>query len=358
MVRNVLITGGGGFIGSHVAEYYAERGVSVTVIDNLSREGSNIGCDDSGDTATYNWNLLQSEYPTIEFVRGDLRDAELVEALADGCDGIVHTGGQVAVTSSLIDPRTDFEVNALGTFNVLEAARKSSTDTAVAFASTNKVYGSNVNEIPTRETASRYCYDQKKYQGGVTESLPVDGCVHTPYGTSKLTADLYVQDYDRRNEVNAAVFRMGCVYGPRQFGNEDQGWVAHFTISTLRNEPITIYGDGKQVRDVLFVDDVVRAYDRFLQAPEERSGVYNLGGGPDNTISLLEFLDLLEAKTGTRTDVSFDEWRDGDQRVYISDISNAADRLDWEPTVGFEAGLSRFIEWWNSQEIVDSPAER
>ncbi|MFP8952156.1 NAD-dependent epimerase/dehydratase family protein [Natrialbaceae archaeon A-arb3/5] len=353
MVRHVLITGGGGFIGSHVAEYYADRDTSVTVMDNLSREESYTECQSFDSITTYNWNHLQSEYPEIEFVKGDLRDAELVEELADGCDGIVHTGGQVAVTVSLADPRTDFEANALGTFNVLEAARKSSTDTAVVFASTNKVYGSNVNEIPVRETESQYWYDHAEFEAGVPESLSIDGCTHTPYGTSKLAADLYVQDYNQRNEVNAAVFRMGCIYGPRQFGTEDQGWIAHFAISALRDDPITIYGNGKQVRDVLYVTDLVRAYDAFLQAPSERSGVYNIGGGPGHTTSLLEFLTLLEDELGSDIDISFEEWREGDQYVYVSDISRARDRLNWDPKIDFETGVRRLLDWLKSQQFVD-----
>lgn len=208
-------------------------------------------------------------------------------------------------------------MNALGTFNVLEAARKADSDPAVALASTNTVYGDNVNDVPVREAETRYWYDDPAYDAGIPESLSIDDCEHTPYGVSKLAADLYVQDYADRGVVDAAAFRMSCIYGTRQFGNEDQGWVAHFALSTLRDEPLTIFGDGKQVRDVLYVTDLIRAYDAFLSDPEGKSGVYNVGGGPDNTTSLLEFLDLLEEKTGKRTDISFDEWREGDQKVYL-----------------------------------------
>jgi len=185
------------------------------------------------------------------------------------------------------------------------------------------VYGDNVNGIPVREEDTRYQYDDPDYQDGIPESLSIDDCEHTPYGVSKLTADLYVQDYADRGEVDAAAFRMSCIYGTRQFGNEDQGWVAHFAISTLRDEPLTIFGDGKQVRDVLYVKDLIRAYDAFLSDPEGKPAVYNVGGGPENTHQLTEFLDILEDETGRRTDISYDEWREGDQKVYVSDISRA-----------------------------------
>ncbi|AHG04064.1 nucleoside-diphosphate sugar epimerase [Halobacterium sp. DL1] len=345
----VLVTGGAGFVGSHAVEYYAERGADVTALDNLSRVDTLETADDSRNTAAYNWKYISENHPGVDLVEGDIRDEELLEEVVEGHDAIVHTAGQVAVTASIQDPRTDFEVNALGTFNVLEAARKADSDPAVVLASTNKVYGDNVNGIPVREEDTRYQYDDPDYQDGIPESLSIDDCEHTPYGVSKLTADLYVQDYADRGEVDAAAFRMSCIYGTRQFGNEDQGWVAHFAISTLRDEPLTIFGDGKQVRDVLYVKDLIRAYDAFLSDPEGKPAVYNVGGGPENTTSLLEFLDILEDETGRRTDISYDEWREGDQKVYVSDISRARNELDWEPQVGFEEGVGRFIDWWSNR---------
>lgn len=344
--ERVLVTGGAGFVGSHVAAYYDERGAAVTALDNLSRIETLDGADESRDTAAYNWSYLEREHPDVELVEGDVRDADRLETAVEGHDAVVHTAGQVAVTASLDDPRTDFRVNAEGTFNVLEAARVADSDPAVVFASTNKVYGDNVNGIPVREEETRYWYDDPAYDRGVPESLSIDGCEHTPYGASKLAADLYVQDYARRGEVRAAAFRMSCIYGPRQFGNEDQGWVAHFALSTLRDEPLTIFGDGKQVRDVLYVDDLVRAYDAFLSDPDGKPSVYNVGGGPENTTSLVEFLDLLESQTGERPDVTFDDWREGDQKVYVSDVSRAREALDWEPEVDFESGVRRFLDWY------------
>lgn len=343
----VLVTGGAGFVGSHAVEYYAERGADVTALDNLSRVETLETADESRNTAAYNWEFIGDQYPGVDRIEGDVRDESQLKEIVEGHDAIVHTAGQVAVTASIDDPRTDFDVNALGTFNVLEAARRAESDPAVVLASTNKVYGDNVNEIPVREEETRYWYDDPAYDRGIPESLSIDDCEHTPYGVSKLAADLYVQDYAIRGEVDAAAFRMSCIYGPRQFGNEDQGWVAHFAISTLRDEPLTIFGDGKQVRDVLYVKDLIRAYDAFLSDPEGKPAVYNVGGGADNTTSLLEFLDLLETQTEKRTEITFDEWREGDQKVYVSDLSRARDALDWEPTVSFETGIERFLDWYN-----------
>jgi CDP-paratose 2-epimerase len=348
MPERVLVTGGAGFVGSHVVEYYAERGASVTVLDDRSRVETLADADDSRDTAAHNWRHLRDAYPSVDLRRGDVRDFDAVAAAVEGHDAVVHTAGQVAVTASLADPRTDFEVNAGGTFNVLEAARRADSDPAVVFASTNKVYGDNVNDIPVREEDTRYRFDDPAYEDGVPETLSIDDCEHTPYGTSKLAGDLYVQDYAHRGAVDAAAFRMSCIYGPRQFGNEDQGWVAHFALSALRDEPLTIFGDGKQVRDVLYVDDLVRAYDAFLSDPDGKPAVFNVGGGPANTTSLREFLDALERQTGRTPDVTYDDWREGDQKVYVSDVSRARAELDWEPRVGFEEGLGRYLDWYES----------
>lgn len=344
----VLVTGGAGFIGSHAAAYYDKRGISVTALDNLSRVET-LDAQQARDTARYNWEYLAENNPDVDRIEADVRDVGHLEQIVEGHDAIVHTAGQVAVTASLEDPREDFEINAQGTFNVLEAARKASSDPSVVFASTNKVYGNNVNDIPVHEEETRYRYGDPEYGEGIPESLSIDDSEHTPYGTSKLAADLYVQDYAHRGVVDAAAFRMSCIYGPRQFGNEDQGWVAHFAISTLEDEALTIFGDGKQVRDVLYVEDLIRAYDSFLSDPEGKPTVFNIGGGSENTTSLLEFLELLELKTGRRPEVEFDEWRTGDQNVYISDISRAQDELEWSPRVDFESGIERFLSWYDSR---------
>lgn len=348
-LERVLVTGGAGFVGSHAAAFYDNNGAKVTALDNMSRVDTLETADDSRDTSAYNWKYLEEHHPDVDLIKADVRNEDQLAEIVEDHDAIVHTAGQVAVTASIQDPRTDFEINALGTFNVLEAARKAKSDPSVVIASTNKVYGDNVNQIPVREEESRYWYDDPDYEDGIPEALSIDDCEHTPYGVSKLTADLYVQDYADRNEVDAAAFRMSCIYGPRQFGNEDQGWVAHFALSTLRDEPLTIFGDGKQVRDVLYVKDLIRAYDTFLSNPEGKPAVYNIGGGPNNTTSLLEFLDLLEKKTGARSDISFDEWREGDQKVYVSDISRAREELSWEPKVDFETGIENFLDWYDNR---------
>jgi CDP-paratose 2-epimerase len=229
---------------------------------------------------------------------------------------------------------------------VLEAARLCRNNPCVIFCSTNKVYGDNVNKIQVREKEIRYEFADEKYKRGIPEEFSTDLCEHTPYGCSKFTGDIYVQDYAQRNEIDAAVFRMSCIHGTRQFGVEDQGWVAWFTIATLMEKPITIYGDGKQVRDVLYVTDLVKAYDLFVQKRDEiHHGVYNIGGGVENTMSLLELLDILEDLTGKRSKITFDNWRPSDQKVYISDISKVKRNLGWRPEVNPKEGVGRLAKW-------------
>jgi CDP-paratose 2-epimerase len=338
----VLVTGGAGFVGSHVSEYYAKKGDDVVVFDNLSR-AKLLGYDASN--AMYNWNYLE-RYDNIELIKGDIRDAEAIKESSQDVDAIVHTAAQTAVTTSLTDPRTDFEVNAVGTFNVLEAARLSKSNPCVVFCSTNKVYGDNVNKIPVRDGGSSYEFASEDFRNGIPETFSTDICEHTPYGASKLTGDIYVQDYAQRNEIDAAVFRMSCIYGTRQFGVEDQGWVAWFTIATLLRKPLTIFGDGKQVRDVLYVTDLVKVYDAFIQRRDKiHHGVYNVGGGQNDKMSLLELIEMLRGATGMKSSLSFDKWRPSDQKVYISDISKAAFELGWKPKVSPKDGVTKLAEW-------------
>lgn len=334
----ILITGGAGFVGSHVAEYYARKNEEVVVFDNLSR-AQLLGYDSKN--AMYNWNYLKSNYPDIELVKGDIRDSDKLEKVAKDAEVIIHTAAQTAVTTSVIDTRTDFEVNALGTFNVLEAARKSKNNPIFIYCSTNKVYGNNVNSIPVKELDKRYVF--LNYKNGIPESFSIDLCEHTSYGASKLAGDIYVQDYAHRNEIDAAVFRMSCIYGTRQFGVEDQGWVAWFTIATLLDKPITIYGDGKQVRDVLYVTDLGNAFDAFVQ--KGGNGVYNIGGGIEKTLSLLELLDILEEITDKRSVIKYRDWRPSDQKVYISDLDKVQKELGWKPEISAEEGVGMLAEW-------------
>ncbi|MBN2454284.1 GDP-mannose 4,6-dehydratase [Candidatus Woesearchaeota archaeon] len=335
----VFVSGGGGFIGSHVAEYYASKGHDVVVLDNLSRpkllkkEIRNID---------YNKKYLE-QFKNLRFVMGDVTKTGDVLSASKDADVFFHLAAQTAVTTSVTDPDPDFQSNALGTFNVLEAARKSPKNPSVIYASTNKVYGNNPNEIGLVEKEDHYEFEPK-YASGIKESFSIDHCEHTPYGCSKLTGDLYMQDYAHVYGMKTGVFRMSCIYGTRQFGVEDQGWVAWFTIATLLGKPITIYGDGKQVRDVLFVNDLVQLYDRFLSS-KIKHGVFNAGGGPGNTLSLLKLLDLLEKLTGKRSKISYSDWRPSDQKVFIADIEKARKDLGWKPETNPEQGVEKLSEW-------------
>jgi len=288
-----LVTGGAGFVGSHVVEHFA-RSHQVTVCDDLSR--ARILGTQSVDQ-TYNWSYLRSKYPSVKMLKLDIRNQGALAEASKDANIIIHTAGQVAVTTSIKDPRADFEVNAQGTFNVLEAARRN--DSTVIFCSTNKVYGENVNNIPVKEQPKRYAFGPQQYVDGIPETFSIDRTGHSPYGSSKLAADTYVQDYAHTYGLRTGVFRMSCIYGERQFGVEDQGWVAWFVIASLMGRPITIYGNGKQVRDVLHVEDLVGAFDRFLLSTIQHE-VFNMGGGSRNTLSLLELLDMIETRTGRR----------------------------------------------------------
>lgn len=341
----ILITGGAGFIGSHAAEYYLKQDDEVIVYDNVSRAKL---LDYSPSNAMYNWNYLKNNYDLL-ILKEDIRDSKQIEKAAKGVDVIIHTAAQTAVTTSIIDPRTDFEINAQGTFNVLEAARK--TSAAVVFCSTNKVYGDNVNKIEVMEKKTRYEFADKNFKNGIPETFSTDLCEHTPYGASKFAADIYVQDYARRNEIDAAIFRMSCIYGTRQFGVEDQGWVAWFTIATILGKSITIYGDGKQVRDMLYVTDLIAAFDSFVQKRDKvHHGVFNMGGGLMNTMSLIELLEYLEEITGKRSNLSYNNWRPSDQKVYISDINKVRKELEWEPRVSTKDGVAKLAEWVGENE--------
>lgn len=337
---SILITGGAGFIGSHAAEYFARNGWRVTVLDNLSRpEVRGLGVN----TRLYNWNYL-SQFPNVFRVRGSVLNSVLLTRLVKDSRVVLHAAGQVAVTSSLTDPVTDFKTNALGTFNVLEASRKSGSVNTLLFCSTNKVYGENVNSIPVISTQTRYQFGKSKYLTGIAEDFSTDNCKHSPYGASKLSADTYVQEYGMTYGLKTGVFRMSCIYGDRQFGSEDQGWVAHFILSVMSNRPITIYGDGKQVRDVLYVDDLVKAYDAFIHRSNS-SIVVNMGGGNLNKTSLLDLLKLIEKKTGRVPRLKFSDWRNSDQKIYVSDISKAQRLLKWSPTIPLSEGVDNLIGW-------------
>jgi CDP-paratose 2-epimerase len=332
----ILITGGAGFIGCNLADYFLKKGYEVIVFDNLSR---------SGTEKNLKW-LKDNHKKGLSFIKGDVRNFKsLIKACKD-VDAIFHTAAQVAVTTSLKNPREDFEINALGTFNVLEAARRSNGNPIVIYTSTNKVYGNNVNKIRLIEKETRYEFADKRYKNGIPEDFPTDANEHTPYGCSKYAAEIYVRDYGAVYGLRTVTFRMSCIYGTRQFGNEDQGYLAHFVISTILGKPITIYGTGKQVRDNLFITDLLEAFDLAVKNIEKVKGkVFNVGGGHKNTSSLLELIDLLEKITGKKSKITFSEWRPFDQLVYISNINKIKEAIGWEPKVSVEEGVKKLVKW-------------
>ena len=338
----VLVTGGIGFIGSNLSRRLLAEGHDVVALDSVRREG-----------VRQNLHWLQSLGGNhFRFVEGDVRDFETVRKAMRDVSVVFHLAAQVAVTTSLTDPRDDFTTNALETFNVLEAARQVKPLPTVLYTSTNKVYG-EIEHVRIGEQETRYFFEDLPH--GVPESCPLD--FYSPYGCSKGAADQYVRDFHRIYGLPTVVFRMSCIYGPRQFGNEDQGWVAHFALSTMRGGCLTIYGNGKQVRDILYVDDLVDLMLMAVQNINRTAGqVYNVGGGPDNTISVwTEFRELLLAKSGRTPSVSFDLTRLGDQKVYISDIRRLREQLNWTPKVGVEEGVRRLIEEW-CVELVTAAA--
>lgn len=338
MKSRVLVTGGAGLVGSHAAEYYARRGYKVVVLDNLMRSKL-FGYNKK--SVEYNWNYLK-RYPNIELIKGDVRKPQDVfKAIGKGVEIVIHTAAQPGVPSSVRAPYLDFTINAAGTLTVLECLRQKSPEAVFIYCSTNKVYGENVDKIPLKELKNRYQYRNKE---GVSEKMPIDCCGHTPYGVSKYVGDIYTQEYAYIYGMRTAVFRMSCIYGTRQFGFEDQGWVAWFIIATLKNKPITIYGDGKQSRDLLYVEDLVRAYDLFVKSNIKHS-IYNIGGGIKNTVSLLEFLEFINKELGKKPKIKFSSWRPSDQKVYISDITKIKKELRWQPAISPQEGARKLIEW-------------
>lgn len=348
MNQKIFITGGAGFIGVNAAADALQRGHEVVIFDDLSRRG-----------ALVNLRWLQS-LGAVTFIRGDVADAAAMSAaVSEHADAtvVLHLAGQVAVTGSIRDPRADFEANALGTLNVLEAVRAAGTSPMLIYASTNKVYG-GMEQVEIVEDDTRYRY--RDFPNGIPETMTLD--FHSPYGCSKGAADQYVRDYHRIYGLPTVVFRQSCIYGPRQFGIEDQGWVAWFLIAAMLGERITLYGNGKQVRDLLHVDDLLRAYWLAVERKEEVAGrVFNIGGGPANSLSVwAEFAPLIERLRGAALQRELGDWRQGDQPVYISDISAARVTLGWEPNISPERGIHALHEWieQNRELITEVLSER
>jgi CDP-paratose 2-epimerase len=329
----ILITGGIGFIGTNLADRLLSEGNEVVLFDNFGRAGVDV-----------NLNWLQQQYRDgIQFVKGDVRDYELLEKAMEGSEIIFHLAAQVAVTTSVTNPQEDFSINAQGTLNVLEAARRQRPMPMVLYTSTNKVYG-GIEHLKIVQRPTRYEFENLPY--GVSENCPLD--FHSPYGCSKGAADQYVRDYYRIYGLPTIVFRMSCIYGPHQCGTEDQGWVAHFALTSLRGGRLTIFGDGKQVRDLLYVEDLVELMSRACAEIKHTAGqIFNVGGGPANTISVwTELRDPLERLVGALPPVNYGDFRPGDQRIYVSDIRKAQERLKWAPKVGISDGLRLMVEAW------------
>jgi CDP-paratose 2-epimerase len=338
--RSVVIFGGAGFIGSNLAHFLLrETKAKVHVFDNLSRQGSRHNLDWLQETA--------KDSGRLKITIGDVRNYTLVERAVRHATEIYHFAAQVAVTSSIDDPRTDFEVNAGGTLNILEAARKGGHKPFILYTSTNKVYGALTGQPLI---AYQRCY-RLAPQDSINESQPLN--FHSPYGCSKGAADQYVRDYARMYGLPTVVFRMSCIAGIRQFGTEDQGWVAHFIYSALQKEPITIYGDGRQTRDVLWVGDLIEAMNAVREnLPRTAGEVFNVGGGCENTTSLLELMDSIEALTGQKMEFSFAPARPGDQMFYVTSHGKLTRMTGWKPRNSLRDTVQQIARWWKANQLL------
>jgi CDP-paratose 2-epimerase len=334
MSTKVLIIGGAGFIGCNLAAHLAKSGKHVRIYDDLSRPG-----------VDRNLAWLQRTYgDRIEARIADVRDRSKLRDAANKVEAVFHFAAQVAVTTSMLEPQHDFDVNARGTVEVLEAVRASPTKPAVIFTSTNKVYGC-LPDLSLRDDGARWTpTDAEIATHGIDERRPLE--FRTPYGCSKGCADQYVLDYAHSYGIPATVFRMSCIYGPHQFGTEDQGWVAHFLIRALEGKPITVYGDGKQVRDILFVDDLIDAFMRAWSRIGLCAGkAFNIGGGATSTISLRELLGMIETLRGRAPEVRYEGWRPGDQRYYVSNTARFRAATGWQPRISPRTGIDVLHGW-------------
>lgn len=337
-MKKILITGGAGFIGINSAKYFLDKGWQVIILDNFSRPGSEKNVV---------WLKDDQASKNLKIVNADIRcDLKSMGELVSQVDVVLHLAAQTAVTTSFEDPRKDFETNALGTFNILEAIRESKNNPIIIFSSTNKVYG-GMKDIKVKKVGKRYQYKNLSY--GVSEDRVLD--FHSPYGCSNGAADQYVRDYSRMYGLKTIVFRQSCIYGPHQFGIEDQGWVAWFIIAVLLNKPLTIYGDGKQIRDLLFVDDLAEAYWLAIKNIKKTNGqVYNIGGGYKNQLSLLELIDSLEKLFNKKIKYKLSQWRPGDQPVFVCDIRKAKKDFNWQPKISVSQGVKKIVKWVNENK--------
>lgn len=331
-MKKIFITGGAGFIGTNLAlELLKNKENYVVIYDNLSRKGTEKNLQ----------YLQEQKFENFEFIKGDIRDYKKLKEIVKDFDIIFHLASQVAVTKSVEDPFEDFEINALGTLYLLETIRKNCPSAILIYSSTNKVYG-ELSHLKLREGKKRYYLIDKK--NGIDEKESLD--FHSPYGCSKGTADQYVRDYYRIYRIKTVVFRQSCIAGPFQYGNEDQGWVAHFIIKAIKGEKINIYGNGKQVRDILFISDLINAYQLSLKNIEKCQGeIFNIGGGVKNTFSLLELIEFLEKKLNKKIEYEFFDWRPGDQKVFISNNKKFEKYTGWKVKINKKEGIEKLINW-------------
>ncbi len=350
-MKIILVTGGAGFIGSHVSEYFARRGWHVIVLDNLSRA---LLLQNKCIDPAYNWNYLKKNYSgSMDFIKADVNDRAVLKKILGKCDVIIHTAGQTAVTRSIEVPQEDFINNTLATINLLEEARLSGRKHKMIFCSTNKVYGERANNLALVEKDTRYEFNGQ-YSSGIDEGFGIDLCRHSPYGCSKIASDIYCQEYARQYNMNIGIFRMSCIYGMHQLGIEDQGWIAWFIIAMLMGRKITIFGNGKQVRDILYVDDLISSFDAFISSSISY-GLYNLGGGLKNTVSIIEVISFLEKECGLKTDIAYEDWRSSDQKVFYTDLEKVKKELGWEPTIDYKDGIKRLVKWCREhKQFLDS----
>jgi len=330
----IFVTGGAGFIGCNCSKYFMDKGHEVVVFDNLSRAGADL-----------NLSWLKSS-GDFRFIEGDIRDFGMLQKYFEdnpNVDVVFHFAAQTAVTTSIVNPQEDFEINALGTLNLLESIRNSNIDPIIIYSSTNKVYGS-LEYLRTRLNGMGY--ELVDYPLGISEDFQLD--FHSPYGCSKGVADQYMRDYHRIYGMKTVVFRQSCIYGPRQFGVEDQGWVAWFIICALKKTPITIYGDGNQVRDILYIDDLIDAYSKAVHKIELAQGnIYNIGGGATNQLSLLQLIDMIKNQAGMAVKYEFDSLRQGDQKIFFSDNTKLKIDLNWEARTRYQNGIENLFDWIN-----------
>lgn len=333
-LQHALITGGTGFIGTNLADRLLTAGRPVVLYDNLSRPGTE---------KNLKW-LVEKHGNRVQMETADIRDRTALSNALKAAGQVFHLAAQVAVTKSLADPVHDFEVNCLGTLSLLEEIRKLKVRPPLLFASTNKVYG-ELEDLRLHADGTRYePLNPCTGMFGIGEDRSLD--FRSPYGCSKGSADQYVIDYTRAFGIDAVVFRMSCIYGPHQFGTEDQGWVAHFIKKAIEGETITLYGDGMQVRDILYIDDLIEAFLLAQAKIKNISGqAFNIGGGPENTLSLIELLDLIEDLHGKRPQVRFAEWRACDQKYYVSKARKFQLAAAWRPRIGVPEGVKRLYDW-------------